>query len=106
MGLQHEQQHQELLLTDILHAFAQNPFAPAALPAWREPTGRPGPTRFVDFEGGLHRIGHDGPGFCIDNETPAHQVFLQPHRIASRLVPVEVCAPDGELLRSACEAAP
>ena len=60
LGLQHEQQHQELLLTDMLHAFAQNPLAPAVLPEWQEPEGAPGPTRFVDCDGGLVRIGHDG----------------------------------------------
>ena len=86
LGLQHEQQHQELLLTDMLHAFAQNPLAPAVLPDWREPAGATGPTRFVDCTGGMVRIGHQGTGFCFDNETPAHSVYLQPHRLASRLV--------------------
>jgi ergothioneine biosynthesis protein EgtB len=86
LGLHHEQQHQELLLTDVLHAFAQNPLAPAVLPDWHEPVGAPGPTRFVDHAGGLLRIGHDGVGFCFDNETPAHAVSLQPYALASRLV--------------------
>jgi ergothioneine biosynthesis protein EgtB len=86
LGLQHEQQHQELLLTDMLHAFAQNPLAPAVLPDWQEPLGAPGPTRFVDCEGGLVRIGHRDAGFCFDNETPAHLVHLPPYRLASRLV--------------------
>lgn len=86
LGLQHEQQHQELLLTDILHAFAQNPLLPAALPDWREPAGARGPTRFVDCQGGMVHIGYGGNGFCFDNETPAHSVFLPPYRIASRLV--------------------
>jgi ergothioneine biosynthesis protein EgtB len=86
LGLQHEQQHQELLLTDMLHAFAQNPLAPPVLPQWEGPVGAPGPTRFVDCEGGLVRIGHDHAGFCFDNETPAHPVYLPPYRIASRLV--------------------
>jgi ergothioneine biosynthesis protein EgtB len=86
LGLQHEQQHQELLLTDMLHAFAQNPLAPAVLPEWQEPEYAPGPTCFVDCDGGLVRIGYDGAGFCFDNETPAHLVYLQPYRIASRLV--------------------
>ena len=86
LGLHHEQQHQELLLTDMLHAFAQNPLAPAVLPAWHEPVGAPGPTRFVGHAGGLLRIGHEGAGFCFDNETPAHAVYLQPYGLASRLV--------------------
>ena len=86
LGLQHEQQHQELLLTDILHAFAQSPLSPAALPDWHEPASAPGPTRFVACDGGLVRIGHDGAGFCFDNETPAHTVFLEPYGLASHLV--------------------
>jgi ergothioneine biosynthesis protein EgtB len=86
LGLQHEQQHQELLLTDMLHAFAQNPLAPAVLPDWREPAGSAGPTCFVDCAGGLVEIGHPGAGFCFDNETPAHSVYLRPYRLASQLV--------------------
>jgi ergothioneine biosynthesis protein EgtB len=86
LGLQHEQQHQELLLTDILHAFAQHPLAPAALPDWQEPAGADGPTRFVACGQGMARIGYQGSGFCFDNETPAHSVHLQPYAIASRLV--------------------
>src|SRR5262249_14062322 len=86
LGLQHEQQHQELLLTDMLHAFAQNPLAPPVVPDWLEPAGSPGPTQFVACDGGMVRIGHQGRGFCFDNETPAHVVYLQPYAIASRLV--------------------
>jgi ergothioneine biosynthesis protein EgtB len=86
LGLQHEQQHQELLLTDILHAFAQNPLAPAALPEWREPIAAAGATRFIDCAGGMVRIGHQESGFCFDNETPVHAAYLQPYRLASRLV--------------------
>ncbi|HET7880402.1 MAG TPA: ergothioneine biosynthesis protein EgtB [Acetobacteraceae bacterium] len=86
LGLQHEQQHQELLLTDMLHAFAQNPLAPAVLPAWLEPAGAAGLTRFVDCAGGMVRMGHGRAGFCFDNETPAHELWLQPYRLASRLV--------------------
>jgi len=86
LGLQHEQQHQELLLTDILHAFAQNPLSPAALPDWQEPRSASGPTRFVDFGDGLVSVGHQTGGFCFDNETPVHSVYLQAYRLASRLV--------------------
>ena len=86
LGLQHEQQHQELLLTDMLHAFAQNPLAPAVLPGWQEPARTPGSTRFVECPGGLFEIGHQGKGFCFDNETPGHRTFLPQYRLASRLV--------------------
>ena len=86
LGLQHEQQHQELLQTDILHAFAQNPLMPAALPDWREPAAASRSGGFIDCEGGLARIGHPGGSFCFDNETPMHDVYLQPYSIASRLV--------------------
>jgi ergothioneine biosynthesis protein EgtB len=86
LGLQHEQQHQELLVTDMLHAFAQNPLAPPVLPGWREPRGAPGPSEFVACAGGLLEIGHAGKGFCFDNEGPRHRVFLPPYRLCSRLV--------------------
>ena len=87
LGLNHEQQHQELLLTDIKHAFWSNPLHPvyarggigggrreAALQEW------------VEFGGGLVEIGYEGKDFCFDNETPRHRVFLEPFRLASRLV--------------------
>ena len=86
LGLHHEQQHQELLLTDMLHAFAQNPLAPAVLPDWQEPAGAAGPTCFVTFAGGIRRIGWQGEGFCFDNETPAHDALLPDYALASRLV--------------------
>ncbi len=86
LGLQHEQQHQELLVTDMLHALAQNPLLPAMMPGWTEPAGAPGPTRYTARRGGLAGIGHAGEGFCFDNELPRHQVLLQPHSLASRLV--------------------
>ncbi|MEO8715667.1 MAG: ergothioneine biosynthesis protein EgtB [Acetobacteraceae bacterium] len=86
LGLHHEQQHQELLLTDMLHAFAQNPLSPAVLPGWQEPAGPAGPARFVAVAGGVTEIGHDGRGFCFDNETPRHRVFIDSFEIADRLV--------------------
>ena len=89
LGLQHEQQHQELLQTDILHAFAQSALLPAAMPGWREPVGAAGPTRFVEMGGGIAAIGHREPAlgdFCFDSETPRHRVLLEPFQIASRLV--------------------
>jgi ergothioneine biosynthesis protein EgtB len=86
LGLQHEQQHQELLLTDMLHAFAQNPLAPAVLPDWQEPDGALPPTTFVSFGGGVVRIGWQGNGFCFDNEMPAHDALLHDFAVASRLI--------------------
>jgi ergothioneine biosynthesis protein EgtB len=86
LGLQHEQQHQELLMTDMLHALSFNPLHPAMLPGWREPAGSAGSARFIDCPGGLVEIGHGGGGFAFDNEGPRHQVFLRPYRLASHLV--------------------
>ena len=86
IGLNHEQQHQELILTDILHAFAQNPTNPAYDPAWRMPPARKGDADLVAVEPGIYRIGHGGDGFCFDNEGPAHDVLIEPVRIAPSLV--------------------
>jgi ergothioneine biosynthesis protein EgtB len=86
IGLHHEQQHQELLLTDILHAFAENPVAPAYHRAWQAPSGLPSSSDFVELPAGVHSIGFEAGGFCYDNEGPAHQILLQPARIARSLV--------------------
>ena len=87
IGLHHEQQHQELLLTDILHAFAQNPVAPAYDADWRPPQPQRKSARgFVELPAGLHTIGFEGEGYSFDNEGPAHQVYLRPVRIARGLV--------------------
>jgi ergothioneine biosynthesis protein EgtB len=86
LGLHHEQQHQELLLTDILHAFAQNPLFPAAVPGWRDRAGTGGHAEFASFDGGLVWVGHGSGDFCFDNEAPRHQVFLAPFRLATQLV--------------------
>jgi ergothioneine biosynthesis protein EgtB len=85
VGLNHEQQHQELLLTDILHAFAQNPTAPAYDATWQPPktTRRDGT---VDLAEGIHTIGHQDGGFCFDNEQPAHRVLIGPVKVARALV--------------------
>ena len=85
IGLNHEQQHQELILTDILHAFAQNPTAPAYDAAWRFPKSS-ARSEFVDIPAGIHRIGHQAHGFCFDNEEPAHDALIQPVRIGTGLV--------------------
>ncbi len=90
IGLHHEQQHQELLITDILHAFAQNPTDPVYDAGWQPPraTQAPrslGPRGFVEVPAGIHAIGHDGTGFCFDNETPRHDELIPDVRIARHL---------------------
>jgi ergothioneine biosynthesis protein EgtB len=85
IGLHHEQQHQELILTDILHALAQNPTAPAYDANWQEPPPFAA-AGFVALPKGVHRIGWVGEGYCFDNECPAHDVLLPPARIARGLV--------------------
>jgi len=86
LGLQHEQQHQELLITDITHAFAQNRLLPAAIPHFSRAPAATGDARFITFDAGLTDLGHEGPGFHFDNETPRHQTYLAPYRLADRLV--------------------
>ena len=84
----HEEQHQELILTDVLHLFAQNP-AGSSLSGARPSLARPRRTAAVSssIEGGLVEIGADGEGaFSFDNERPRHQVYLRPYRLAERLV--------------------
>jgi len=89
LGLHHEQQHQELLLTDIKHLFHCNPLGPSA---WQRPAACPegsvdvAPMRWVRHEGGLASIGHDGRGFAFDNEGPSHQAFMRPFALADRTV--------------------
>ncbi|MEM1398846.1 MAG: ergothioneine biosynthesis protein EgtB [Pseudomonadota bacterium] len=89
IGLHHEQQHQELFLTDLLHLFAQNPLHPA----YRDPS----PLSVADpdtddtapwhsFEGGIFPIGHDGKSFCFDCETPTHDALIRPFRLAAKSV--------------------
>jgi ergothioneine biosynthesis protein EgtB len=86
IGLHHEQQHQELLLTDILHAFAQNPIAPVYEARWFCSPAQKSERGFAELPSGLHTIGFSGEGYSFDNESPAHQVFLRPCRIARGLV--------------------
>jgi ergothioneine biosynthesis protein EgtB len=86
LGLHHEQQHQELLLMDILHAFSKNSVAPA-YQAYRAAPAREAPAlTWFDHDGGLVTIGHDASHFAFDNEGPCHKVHLEPFRLASRLV--------------------
>jgi ergothioneine biosynthesis protein EgtB len=116
LGAHHEEQHQELLLTDILHAFFTNPLRPVYLPqtqavpekqvdgpepvlslskdldfqTWDTTNQGSSPSTqkltFHPFEGGLIEAGHAGPGFCFDNELPRHRVWLEPYQLANRLV--------------------
>ena len=99
LGANHEEQHQELLLTDILHAFYTNPLRPAYLRESRElgrtdawpsrsqmrDAGHP-TERFVELAGGLAEVGFPGSGFCYDNELPRHRVFLEPFALGDNLV--------------------
>jgi ergothioneine biosynthesis protein EgtB len=85
LGFHHEQQHQELLLMDIKHVLSLNPLRPAYGGTPSEAT-EPGALGWVDFDGGLVEIGHDGDGFSFDNELPRHQTWLEPYRLADRLV--------------------
>ncbi|CAO4171013.1 ergothioneine biosynthesis protein EgtB [Methylorubrum populi] len=75
IGLHHEQQHQELMLTDILHAFAQNPLDPVYDARWMMPTAQASAGKSA-LEKGITRIGHDGTGFAFDNESPRHDVLM------------------------------
>jgi ergothioneine biosynthesis protein EgtB len=86
IGLHHEQQHQELLLTDILHAFAQNATHPAYDGGWQWPRRRHAAGAKDAIVSGVHSIGYGGTGFCFDNERPAHQVLLQPVSVSRALV--------------------
>ena len=78
LGLHHEQQHQELLVTDMLHAFAAHPLCPAIAPDWQEPVGAARETRFIEFPEGLHSVGLRGDGFLFDNEKPRHRSTWRP----------------------------
>ena len=87
LGCHHEEQHQELLVTDILHLFSENPLEPALWPAApKVPVAMPGQIGWIDHPGGIVGIGHGGTGFAFDCEGPRHQALLQPHAIADRTV--------------------
>ena len=83
LGINHEQQHQELLLTDLKHLFSLNPLKPAYRSGWPLVTVTRAPTTWLSFAGGLFTVGRDAGDFCFDNETPAHQQFLQPFEMCS-----------------------
>jgi ergothioneine biosynthesis protein EgtB len=93
LGLHHEQQHQELVLTDLKHALSLNPMEPVYRPAPPAPPSAPPappsapePLLWRACRGGVHEIGHGGPGFSFDNERPRHRVFVEDFEIASRPV--------------------
>ncbi|RRS04832.1 ergothioneine biosynthesis protein EgtB [Aquabacterium soli] len=100
LGLHHEQQHQELILTDILHAFSLNPLGPVYRPAQeagvllgashgaRGGVDEPNGAAWLRLGGGLTHIGHEGEGFAFDNEQPRHAVWLRPFELAARPVTV------------------
>ena len=85
IGIHHEQQHQELIVTDIKHVFSENPLRPVYSKAAAR-NGAPSSNERVSFDGGIYAIGHGGNGFGYDNEYPLHKVYLEPFRINSRLV--------------------
>ena len=85
LGLQHEQQHQELLLTDAVALLAMNPLSPALRPG-PPPAIPPAEAGWVTHPGGEVAVGHEGEGFAFDNESPRHRVMLQPFAIGRRLV--------------------
>lgn len=86
LGLHHEQQHQELLLTDIKHNFSLDPADPVYHPSTVSQNNQAYPMDFIQQAGGLIEIGHAEDTFCFDNELPRHKIFLAPYSLASRLV--------------------
>jgi ergothioneine biosynthesis protein EgtB len=87
LGLQHEQQHQELMLTDIKHVLSCNPLLPGYAAPVTPAAGDDGtPLRWIGNDGGVREVGHDGDGFCFDNELPRHRTLVHPFEIASRPV--------------------
>ena len=86
IGLNHEQQHQELMLTDILHAFSENPAAPVYDPSWRWPQRAANGGGWCELPEAVHTVGHGGGAFAYDNEMPAHRTLVGPVRIARSLV--------------------
>ena len=85
LGLHHEQQHQELMLTDVKHLLSRNPLHPAYAPGRAERRAAPRRPGWIAHDGGIVEIGHDG-GFAFDNETPRHRALLMAHAIATHPV--------------------
>jgi ergothioneine biosynthesis protein EgtB len=86
IGLQHEQQHQELIVTDLKHLLSRNPLHPVYRDCPEPPREKTGPVRWVAYTEGVRSIGHDGDGFRFDNETPRHRTFVDGFDLASRTV--------------------
>jgi ergothioneine biosynthesis protein EgtB len=86
LGLHHEQQHQELVLTDLKHLFSRNPTAPVYRAGWPLAPVRPRAVEWIGYDGGLDAFGHYGAGFAFDNERPRHRAFVAPFALASRPV--------------------
>jgi ergothioneine biosynthesis protein EgtB len=87
LGCHHEEQHQELLLTDVLHLMSENPIEPAVWSGGRKvPVEMPGPLGWIEHPVGIVEIGHDSPNFGFDSEGPRHQALLTPHAIADRTI--------------------
>jgi len=86
IGLNHEQQHQELILTDIKHVLSINPLHPVYSKKIEEYETEINPIKWIEFIGGIVETGNDGKEFCYDNETPKHKTYIQPFAIADKLV--------------------
>ena len=86
LGIAHEEQHDELILMDILNLFSHNALRPAFAPYRPAGASQAPNIEWVSFEGGIVEIGHDGNGFAFDCEGPRHQALIRPFRLASRLV--------------------
>jgi ergothioneine biosynthesis protein EgtB len=86
LGMQHEQQHQELILSDVKHLLSLNPLKPAYREEARRQQVSTRTLEWIGYDGGVVEIGHDGAGFCFDNELPRHRQFIEPFELASRLV--------------------
>jgi len=86
LGIHHEQQHQELMLTDIKHVFSENPLYPVYRESSAQVSAPVPPIKWLSFKAGVFEIGHNGDGFCYDNEEPRHREFVEDFHLASRLV--------------------
>ena len=86
LGLQHEQQHQELIMTDVLHLFSRNPLKPAYATSPYAMADLQPALEWLSFGSGVVQVGHEGGGFCFDNELPRHRQFVEAYALANRLV--------------------